>query len=117
MNLYKLLFLIIFFSISLKAEKPNIVFIMADDQGYGDASCYNPESKFKTPGIDRIAREGIKFTDAHSASAVCTPTRYGLLTGRYPWRSRTSKRSYGDWPGKPDYKRINYCSVSKKQWL
>lgn len=64
---------------------------MADDQGYGDASCYNPESKFKTPGIDRIAREGIRFTDAHSASSVCTPTRYGLLTGRYPWRSRLQK--------------------------
>jgi len=70
------------------AEKPNIIFIMTDDQGYGDASCYNPESKIPTPGIDRIAREGILFTDAHSGSAVCTPTRYGLLTGRYAWRSR-----------------------------
>jgi len=70
------------------AEKPNIIFIMTDDQGYGDASCYNPESKIPTPGIDRIAKEGIRFTDAHSGSAVCTPTRYGLLTGRYSWRSR-----------------------------
>jgi arylsulfatase A len=70
------------------AEKPNIIFIMADDQGYGDASSYNPESKIPTPGIDRIAKEGIRFTDAHSGSAVCTPTRYGLLTGRYSWRSR-----------------------------
>jgi len=70
------------------AEKPNIIFIMTDDQGYGDASCYNPESKIPTPGIDRIAKEGILFTDAHSGSAVCTPTRYGLLTGRYSWRSR-----------------------------
>jgi arylsulfatase A len=69
-------------------DKPNIIFIMSDDQGYGDASCYNPESQIPTPGIDRIAREGIRFTDAHSASAVCTPTRYGLMTGRYPWRSR-----------------------------
>ena len=69
-------------------SKPNIVFIMADDQGYGDAGCYNPASKIPTPGIDRIAGEGIRFTDAHSASSVCTPTRYGLLTGRYPWRSR-----------------------------
>jgi len=67
---------------------PNIIFIMSDDQGYGDASCYNPGSKIPTPGIDRIAREGILFTDAHSGSAVCTPTRYGLLTGRYAWRSR-----------------------------
>jgi arylsulfatase A len=70
------------------AEKPNIIFIMTDDQGYGDASSYNPESKIQTPGIDRIAKEGIRFTDAHSGSAVCTPTRYGLLTGRYSWRSR-----------------------------
>ena len=61
---------------------------MTDDQGYGDAGSYNPESKIPTPGIDRIAREGLRFTDAHSGSAVCTPTRYGLLTGRYPWRSR-----------------------------
>ena len=70
------------------ATKPNIVFIMADDQGYGDAACNNPKAKFKTPGIDRIAREGIRFTDAHSPSAICTPTRYALLTGRYSWRSR-----------------------------
>jgi arylsulfatase A-like enzyme len=75
-------------SILLAAERPNIIFIMADDQGYGDAGCYNPGSKIPTPGIDRIASEGIRFTDAHSGSAVCTPTRYGLLTGRYSWRSR-----------------------------
>lgn len=68
--------------------RPNIVFMMSDDQGYGDAACNNPECKIPTPGIDRIAREGMRFTDAHSASAVCTPTRYGLLTGRYPWRTR-----------------------------
>ena len=92
MNFYKILGVLILLLItSVQAEKPNIIFIMADDQGYGDASCYNPESKFKTPGIDRIAKEGIRFTDAHSASAVCTPTRYGLLTGRYPWRSRLQK--------------------------
>ncbi|MBT3278255.1 MAG: arylsulfatase [Phycisphaerales bacterium] len=67
---------------------PNIVFIMSDDQGYGDVACNNKKAKFKTPGIDRIAREGMRFTDAHSPSAVCTPTRYALLTGRYSWRSR-----------------------------
>lgn len=74
--------------LSAAGKNPNVIFIMADDQGYGDASSYNPESKIPTPGLDRIAREGIRFTDAHSASSVCTPTRYGLLTGRYPWRSR-----------------------------
>jgi arylsulfatase A-like enzyme len=67
--------------------RPNIVLIMTDDQGYGEASCYVDNQHLPTPGIDRIAREGMRFTDAHSASAVCTPTRYGLLTGRYPWRT------------------------------
>jgi arylsulfatase A len=67
--------------------RPNIVFIMADDIGYGDIHCYNPRSRIPTPHIDRLAREGIRFTDAHSPSAVCTPTRYGVLTGRYCWRS------------------------------
>jgi arylsulfatase A-like enzyme len=62
---------------------PNIVLIMADDLGYGDIVSYNPESKIPTPTIDSLAQEGIRFTDAHSPSAVCTPTRYGLLTGRY----------------------------------
>ena len=67
---------------------PNIVIILADDMGWGDPQCYNAGSKIATPGIDRLAREGIRFTDAHSPSAVCTPTRYGLLTGRYCWRTR-----------------------------
>jgi len=66
---------------------PNIVFIMADDMGYGDVGCYNPESKIPTPNIDRLAKQGVRFTDAHSPSAVCTPTRYGVLTGRYCWRT------------------------------
>jgi len=66
---------------------PNIVFIMADDMGYGDVGCYNAESKIPTPNIDRLAKQGIRFTDAHSPSAVCTPTRYGVLTGRYCWRT------------------------------
>ncbi|NQT15931.1 MAG: arylsulfatase [Planctomycetes bacterium] len=69
-------------------EKPNIIFIMADDLGYGDLGCYNRSSKVPTPNIDRVAAEGMRFTDAHSPSAVCTPTRYGVLTGRYSWRSR-----------------------------
>ena len=74
---------------------PNIVFIMADDMGYGDVGCYNPDSKIPTPAIDSLATEGIRFTDAHSPSAVCTPTRYGLLTGRYCWRSRLKSRVLG----------------------
>ena len=67
---------------------PNIVLILADDMGYGDPGSYNPESKIPTPNIDRLAAEGMRFTDAHTPSAVCTPTRYGLLTGRYSWRTR-----------------------------
>src|SRR5210317_1721698 len=59
--------------------------------GYGDVSALNPESKIPTPNIDRIAKDGMRFTDAHSGSAVCTPTRYGILTGRYCWRSRLKK--------------------------
>ena len=70
------------------SKKPNIVFIMADDMGYGDLGCYNKNSKIPTPNMDRLAAEGMRFTDAHSPSAVCTPTRYGVLTGRYCWRSR-----------------------------
>jgi arylsulfatase A len=66
---------------------PNIVYIMADDLGYGDVGCLNPDCKIPTPNIDRLAAEGIRFTDAHSGSAVCTPTRYGVLTGRYAWRT------------------------------
>ena len=67
--------------------RPNIVYILADDMGYGDVGCYNPQSKIPTPYMDRLAREGMRFTDAHSPSAVCTPTRYGVLTGRYCWRT------------------------------
>ncbi len=68
-------------------KQPNIIYILADDLGYGDISSFNPVGKIKTPNIDKIAQEGMKFTDAHSPSAVCSPTRYGILTGRYSWRS------------------------------
>lgn len=66
--------------------KPNIVFVLFDDFGWGQPQSYDPQSALRTPNFDRLAREGMRFTDAHSASAVCTPTRYGVLTGRYPWR-------------------------------
>jgi arylsulfatase A-like enzyme len=70
------------------ATRPNVVLIMTDDLGYGDLGCYNADSKIPTPRIDRLASEGLRFTDAHSPSSVCSPTRYGLLTGRYAWRTR-----------------------------
>jgi arylsulfatase A-like enzyme len=72
-------------------RRPNIALILADDMGYGDLSCLNPGSNFRTPHMDRLAEEGMRLTDAHSNSAVCTPTRYGILTGRYCWRTRLSR--------------------------
>lgn len=68
--------------------RPNIVFILCDDLGYGDVKCLNPQGKIATPNMDRIAREGMTFTDAHTSSSVCSPTRYGVMTGRYNWRSK-----------------------------
>jgi arylsulfatase A-like enzyme len=71
-----------------KSGPPNILFIYADDLGLGDLSCYNSHAAWKTPHLDRFAAEGMRFTDAHSASSLCTPSRYALLTGRYAWRGR-----------------------------
>lgn len=70
------------------AEKPNIIVILADDMGYGDVSCMDSRSKIRTTHIDKLAAEGLCLTDCHSSSALCTPSRYALLTGRYNWRSR-----------------------------
>jgi len=71
-----------------QAAPPNVILILADDLGYGDIGANNPDSAIATPNLDRVAAQGIRFRDAHSGSAVCTPTRYGILTGRYCWRSR-----------------------------
>ena len=68
-------------------QLPNILFILADDLGYGDVACYNPESKVPTPNLDRLAAEGMRFTDAHSPATVCTPSRYSILTGRMQFRT------------------------------
>ena len=70
---------------------PNIVLILADDMGYGDPECYNRESQIRTPHINQLASEGMLFTDAHTTSSVCTPTRYGIITGRYSWRGPLKK--------------------------
>jgi arylsulfatase A len=70
-----------------RASQPNIVYILCDDLGYGDVQCLNPQGKIPTPHMDRLAAGGMIFTDAHSSSAVCTPSRYSILTGRYNWRS------------------------------
>jgi arylsulfatase A len=68
------------------AAKPNIVILYADDLGYGDLRCFNPDSKIPTPHLDKLAAEGMRFTDAHSSSGICTPSRYAMLTGRHHWR-------------------------------
>jgi arylsulfatase A-like enzyme len=79
------------------AAHPNIVYILADDLGYGDLGCYNKESKIPTPNLDRLAGDGMRFTDSHAPTSVCTPTRYALLTGRYSWRSRLQHDVLGPW--------------------
>jgi len=77
------------------ASKPNIILIYTDDQGYGDFSLLNKESKFNTPNLDRLAKEGMMLTDGHSPDTVCTPSRYGLLTGRYSWRTELKRGVFG----------------------
>ena len=91
-RLLLLLFASISASFAQAQEKPNIVYVICDDLGYGDVQCLNPErGKIPTPGVDRLASEGMIFTNAHSGSSVCTPTRYGIMTGRYSWRSRLQR--------------------------
>jgi arylsulfatase A-like enzyme len=81
---------------SAAPSKPNIVYILCDDLGYGDIRCLNPQrGKIATPHLDRLAGQGMAFTDAHSGSAVCTPTRYGILTGRYAWRTSLQRGVLG----------------------
>jgi len=79
----------------LEEDLPNVIFVFTDDLGYGDVTCYNPESRINTPNIDRLAMQGMTFTDAHTAAAVCTPSRYGLLTGRYCWRTELKRGVHG----------------------
>jgi arylsulfatase A-like enzyme len=97
-------------------SRPNMIFILADDQGFGDVGALNPDSKIPTPNIDRIAHEGMIFGDAHSSSSVCTPTRYSVLTGRYHWRTRLQRGVLGGFskplisPG-----RLTVASLLKQQ--
>lgn len=77
-------------------EKPNVVFILVDDMGYGDPGCYNPASKIRTPNIDSLATSGLRFTDAHAPGPLCHMSRYGLMTGRLPFRTDVSR-----WPNEP----------------
>lgn len=97
-NLLLLLFTLLVLacnSNTIENERPNIIIIYTDDQGYGDVSVLNPDAKFKTPNMDRIANEGVIFTDGHSSDAVCSPSRYSLLTGRYSWRTSLKRGVLG----------------------
>lgn len=100
---------------SQQKDHPNIIFILADDLGYGDVKCFNPDGRIPTPNIDELASEGMKFTDAHSSSSLCTPSRYSILTGRYPWRSRLQKGLLGGF-SKPliDSNRMTVASFLKQ---
>ncbi|MCK4579146.1 MAG: arylsulfatase [Candidatus Marinimicrobia bacterium] len=115
-----ILFLIIYTSCneptpSPSSDLPNIIIILADDLGYGDIGVLNPDSKIPTPNLDRLASEGIIFSDAHSPSAVCTPTRYGLLTGRYSFRTRLqSGVLVGHAPSLIEPARITVASLLKE---
>jgi arylsulfatase A-like enzyme len=96
--------------------KPNIVIVFADDMGYGDVTCYNPQSKIPTPRMDRLATEGMRFTDAHSPSSVCTPSRYGLLTGRYCWRTDLKRSVHFNYePPLIEPSRLTVASLLKKE--
>ncbi|MEO5649849.1 MAG: arylsulfatase [Ginsengibacter sp.] len=98
MKIIKTATLLIFMLISfaLKAQqKPNVIYIYADDLGYGDLSCYGA-TKISTPHIDQLAKQGVRFINAHAASATCTPSRYALLTGQYPWRKQGTAILPGD---------------------
>ena len=94
------------------SPKPNILILLVDDMGYGDPGCYNPRSKIATPNIDRLAREGMRFTDAHAPGPLCHPSRYGLMTGRYPFRTDVSV-----WPKQPliEKEQVTIASLLRSQ--
>ncbi|MHC4995436.1 MAG: sulfatase-like hydrolase/transferase, partial [Planctomycetota bacterium] len=108
---------------ALAVQRPNIVYIMVDDMGYGDPTCYNPESKTPTPNIDRLARDGMRFTDAHAAGTTCVPSRFGLMTGKYPFRGDLDNRKKGG-PVIPEgrltlpgmLKRAGYATAMVGKW-
>lgn len=97
-------------------SRPNILLILCDDLGYGDVKCLNPDGKIATPNMDRLAREGMIFTDAHTSSAVCSPTRYGLMTGRYNWRTKLQSHVLGGLsPRLIEPGRLTIASMLKQQ--
>ncbi|MDB2521231.1 sulfatase-like hydrolase/transferase [Flavobacteriaceae bacterium] len=102
----------------VRDNPPNIIYILADDLGYGDLSIYNQDSKIKTPHLDQLAREGMRFMDMHSTSSVCTPTRYSILTGEYAWRTSLKTGSVVElWPFDDSRSKRDRCQTAQAQWL
>jgi arylsulfatase A len=101
---------------AIEPSRPNIVYILADDLGYGDVKCLNSRGRIATPHLDRLAASGMTFTDAHGSSSVCTPTRYNLLTGRYNWRSHLQSGVLGGFsPPLIDRERLTVAALLKQQ--
>ena len=115
MKFTALILFALIFTVFLQAkDRPNIIVIYTDDQGFGDVSALNPDAKFKTPNLDRLAKEGVSFTNGHSSDTVCTPSRYGLLTGRYSWRTRLKTGVQGaDTPALISNDRMTLASLLK----
>jgi arylsulfatase A-like enzyme len=88
---------------AMAQDLPNVIVIYADDLGHGDLSCYNPKAAYQTPRLDRMAAEGIRFTDAHSPSTICSPSRYGLFSGQQIYRSTGGGGGAFEGPGGPSY--------------
>src|ERR1044071_8190719 len=99
------------------SPKPNIVVILSDDYGWGSVGCYGAAEGVKTPNLDRLAREGRKFTHAYAPGSVCSPTRYGLLTGRYYWRTSVKDGEVlpGNAPLHIETNRLTLASLCKSQ--
>ncbi len=104
-------------ALALESQTPNIVVILADDYGYGSAGCYGADGRLiQTPAIDRLAREGRRFTDGNTTSSVCSPTRYSLLTGRYCWRTSLKHEVLGTFsPLHIETDRLTLASLAKKR--
>lgn len=100
-------------AVGAQRRTPNVILIYADDLGYGDVGCYGA-TLVKTPNVDRLAREGVRFTDAHSSSATCTPSRYSLMTGQYAWRKKGTRILPGDAALILDTTRPTLASVFKQ---
>ena len=98
---------------SISQELPNIIIIYTDDLGYGDLSCYNDKSAYKTPQLDKMAEEGVLFTDAHSPSTICSPSRYGLYSGQQIYRSTGKGGGAFEGPGGPSYLKPGTLTIAE----